>query len=388
MEQNKPRIKRLKTNEEVSGNTLNFFLKIIQQISDMQLAFNERFTYLENKMDIMTNNLNENFKKERDFEHKCCDKVMSKFESLEEILKTITQLSLSPRNENTPSSDNMVVAPIVLLPTSKPTNQGDAQLELDSNIQVITLNNECDYPEGCWLGDEKNIEARVRVPITQEQLLHINAICTTPEKMATVLLDYLFPQDVQAVSNLSGKGKHCKKQLDPLKIYAIRSHLMHVFNITERHWYRIKQNLDSKCRTAWRKKTKGLPFTNKNLTPSNSNPKADVLGSDSLILSGPFSKEESLEEVSFESTKGSQKHFKVLRATPEQLAKLQDLHTIKVYTDEELPEFLPLFSVEDSDYLTLSGSGEETLTIVTETGEVVVPDLNADDEQTSSSFLT
>lgn len=50
------------------------------------------------------------------------------------------------------------------------------------------------------------------------QLIHINTVCTTPEKMAIVLLDYLFSQETQAKSNLSGKGKHFKEQLDPLKV--------------------------------------------------------------------------------------------------------------------------------------------------------------------------
>jgi hypothetical protein len=49
-------------------------------------------------------------------------------------------------------------------------------------------------------------------------LLHINTFCQTPEKMAVTLLDYLFPREVLAVSNLSGKGKHHKRQLDPLMV--------------------------------------------------------------------------------------------------------------------------------------------------------------------------
>ena len=40
--------------------------------------------------------------------------------------------------------------------------------------------------------------------------------------MALTLLDYLFDRDTQAASNLSGMGKHGKKQLDPLMIYGIR----------------------------------------------------------------------------------------------------------------------------------------------------------------------
>jgi len=51
-------------------------------------------------------------------------------------------------------------------------------------------------------------------------LLHINTFCQTPEKMAVTLLDYLFPREVLAVSNLSGKGKHHKRQLDPLMVFT------------------------------------------------------------------------------------------------------------------------------------------------------------------------
>lgn len=62
------------------------------------------------------------------------------------------------------------------------------------------------------------------------QLLHINTVCTTPEKMAIVLLDHLFSQETQAESNLSGKGKHFKKQLDPLKVH--HNHIKTVYLIT------------------------------------------------------------------------------------------------------------------------------------------------------------
>lgn len=38
-------------------------------------------------------------------------------------------------------------------------------------------------------------------------------------------------------------------------------HLIHRFNITESDWHRIKQNIDSKCRTAFRRKQRGMPLT-------------------------------------------------------------------------------------------------------------------------------
>ncbi|XP_036849683.2 protein BANP isoform X1 [Manis javanica] len=144
---------------------------------------------------------------------------------------------------------------------------------IGSNVTLITLNSEEDYPNGTWLGDENNPEMRVRCAIIPSDMLHISANCRTAEKMALTLLDYLFHREVQAVSNLSGQGKHGKKQLDPLTIYGIRCHLFYKFGITESDWYRIKQSIDSKCRTAWRRKQRGQSLAVKSFsrrTPSSS----------------------------------------------------------------------------------------------------------------------
>lgn len=86
----------------------------------------------------------------------------------------------------------------------------------------LSLSSIEDYPTGTWLGDENNPEMRVRCPVSPADMLHISTNCRTAEKMALTLLDYLFHREVQAVSNLSGQGKHGKKQLDPLMIYGIR----------------------------------------------------------------------------------------------------------------------------------------------------------------------
>ncbi|KAL4624289.1 protein BANP isoform X2 [Arapaima gigas] len=137
------------------------------------------------------------------------------------------------------------------------SNSGQASGQTSNNVTLITLNAEEDYPGGTWLGDENNPEMRVRCPVSPADMLHISTNCRTAEKMALTLLDYLFHREVQAVSNLSGQGKHGKKQLDPLMIYGIRCHLFHKFGITESDWYRIKQSIDSKCRTAWRRKQRG-----------------------------------------------------------------------------------------------------------------------------------
>ncbi|XP_078741973.1 protein BANP-like [Lampetra fluviatilis] len=114
-----------------------------------------------------------------------------------------------------------------------------------------------DYPHGTWLGDEWNVELRVRCPIAPGDLLHVTAACRTPEKMALALLDHLFHREVQAASNLSGHGHHGKKQLDRLMVYGIRCHLFYKFGITECDWCCIKLNIDAKCCTAWRRKQLG-----------------------------------------------------------------------------------------------------------------------------------
>ncbi|XP_016422440.1 protein BANP-like [Sinocyclocheilus rhinocerous] len=137
------------------------------------------------------------------------------------------------------------------------SNSGQPLSQNTNNVTLITLNSEEDYPAGTWLGDENNPEMRVRCPVSPADMLHISTNCRTAEKMALTLLDYLFHREVQAVSNLSGQGKHGKKQLDPLMIYGIRCHLFHKFTVTESDWYRIKQSIDSKCRTAWRRKQRG-----------------------------------------------------------------------------------------------------------------------------------
>lgn len=53
----------------------------------------------------------------------------------------------------------------------------------------------------------------------------------------------------------------------------ITGHLFYKFGITESDWYRIKQSIDSKCRTAWRRKQRGQSLAVKSFsrrTPSSS----------------------------------------------------------------------------------------------------------------------
>ena len=44
-------------------------------------------------------------------------------------------------------------------------------------------------------------------------------------------------------------------------VHLVSGHLIKRFNMTEQDWHRIKQNIDSKCRTAFRRKQRGLPLT-------------------------------------------------------------------------------------------------------------------------------
>lgn len=97
-----------------------------------------------------------------------------------------------------------------------------------SLLHLLSLD---DYPAGTWLGDENNPEMRVRCPVSPADMLHITTNCRTAEKMALTLLDYLFHREVQAMSNLSGQGKHGKKQLDPLMIYGIRCEFLETYII-------------------------------------------------------------------------------------------------------------------------------------------------------------
>ncbi|XP_030831672.1 protein BANP isoform X2 [Strongylocentrotus purpuratus] len=140
----------------------------------------------------------------------------------------------------------------------------------DGNFTFITLNSEEDYPNGSWLGDVSSPAMRVRCKINPTEMVHIMNMYKTADKLALKLLDLLFDKEMQAVSNLSGTGKHKKKKLDPLLIYGIHCHLVKHCGITHEDWYRIRQNIDSKCRTAFRRKQKGLELYPKQIKKERS----------------------------------------------------------------------------------------------------------------------
>ncbi|XP_049814554.1 protein BANP-like [Schistocerca nitens] len=358
-------------------------------IADLKQVFNQRFSVLESKVGIMATNFNtllqrmdalENLVKRSlkcdSHKHTCCEDVLGKIERMEEALKSVSIMNQSAISKDaTDSGSESWSSPVVLVRNNKPA-QVSASVGLDSTVQVITLNSENDYPDGSWLGDETNPESRVRCGISPANLLHINTFCHSPEKMAVTLLDYLFPREVLAVSNLSGKGKHGKKQLDPLMIYGIRCHLLHKFNITERDWYRIKQNMDSKCRTAWRKKVRGLPLGGFKNTSSNDASSHQLICEDGdplIITSSQFAEDDTVEEIETQLIHTPEGDIKVLHATPEQLARLQEMRHVQVFSESlvvpVLHESSHILETEESDVPT---DDSPPLTIVTSSGNVTL----------------
>lgn len=241
--------------------------------------------------------------------------------------------------------------------------QVSASVGLDSSLQLITLNNEEDYPTGSWLGDVNSAKCRVRCPISEEDVIYINTRCSTPEKMAITLLDYIFPRETLAVSNLSGKSKLGKKQLDPLMIYGIKCHLMHHFNISEKQWERIKQNMDSKCRSAWKKRKLNEPkdnMENEDMQPKQFREEQKTIETIEQLMVG------GLKTQVIHTLQGD---IEVLHATPDQILRFQDVHNIHVLDGDHI---LPVINSDpdDSDGAITSELGgnddcEENLTIIT-----------------------
>ncbi|XP_014247941.1 protein BANP-like [Cimex lectularius] len=314
-----------------------------KHFEDIKNIFENRITVLEKKMDILINTCSSilSYFEGKNNEHECCSTlVLNKLNLIEEFITAFPKLDIY--KDKTDSN-----APVILLNDGK-TNES---VETRNSHQVIVLNTEEEIPDGSWLGDQDNPKCRVRVKISPSNLFHINERCHTPQKMALTLLDCLFPREVLAVSNLSGKGKHCKEQLDPLLIYAIRCHLIYKFNITEEEWHKIKQNIDSKCRAVWRKKMKGLPLQSMSTNPNN------------LMFSEPLS-EESLDGYQ-PSTNFSP--IKVLKnGKDQQHPGGQDGQTVKVFSDDEIKDLLSssveLFYVDDSNCFNLGGNNHLVIT--------------------------
>lgn len=386
----------LKGDDATNSQFVNIVANISQAMQKMTTVFVQQMQVIENTLELLVtsgddvrvkNNFSDSLKlpslSSKDM-HPCCDKVLSKLSILEGVVQKLCESFCTDvkTSEKSQSKSTKLNTPVVLLTDTncrKPTTV-QAQVSLDSSFQIITLNAEDDYPGGSWLGDEDIAEARVRVPISPGTLQQINTACQTPEKMAITLLDYLFTRETLAVSNLSGKGKHGKKQLDPLLIYAIRCHLIYKFRITEKDWCRIKQNMDSKCRTTWRKKLRGQPLGGRSKLPiqpsfsstmvncnsdsscGNLSGKSEPeilmrIDSDTISLASPFIRED-YEDVGTGLLRTVDGEYKVIRASREQLEKIQNAHSVlEVF---EANDQGPLLSEEDTR-MTLDDPSETTL---------------------------
>ncbi|CAG5136229.1 unnamed protein product [Candidula unifasciata] len=313
------------------------------------------------------------------------DMLTARTKSLEDKVDQIINWSRSvSANGGVVTSMPRKGAVIVGLPQTK-TEPGEISSidspvsNLGPNVTLITLNTEEDFPNGAWLGDEHNPEMRVRVPITPSDLLHVHSNCRTPEKMALTLLDYLFDRDTQAASNLSGQGKHGKKQLDPLMIYGIRCHLIHRFGIAETDWHRIKQNIDSKCRTAWRRRQRGMPLTVKafrgkappsyvniggHLGDMSGGSDEDSLSQEDGELHIHQASEADIQAALAMQGEGLQAgEIQILHATPEQISQLQHAQHIQILSGGQI-----IGQIQHSDMLE---EGIQVATVTTDSGEVL-----------------
>ncbi|KAG7166374.1 BANP-like [Homarus americanus] len=196
-------------------------------VTEIKTCMNTRLTSLETKVSVLV---------------QTCNRISSKLETIERLVGKQPE-----QNAPMEMAIEMSSAPILVQDT-----------DANNHMNIISLNSEDDFPHGSWLGDPSHPTLRVRCPITPQNLLHINSTCITAEKMALTLLDYLFTKEELATSNLSGRSRWNKRQLDPLMIFGIRCHLQYKFNISSKLWHKICQNMDSKCRSAWKRRIRGM----------------------------------------------------------------------------------------------------------------------------------
>lgn len=379
-----PPAKRLKT-EFSSHDQLSPDQSIKQLLFTINKAICMRLDGIENSIEILNG-------RTKYLEERMDDLIQNVKQNV--TIPGTSQLSPNPSKKGTG-------AVIVGLPQNggqtAQTMDGMQNMGLGPNVTLITLNSEDDFPSGTWLGDETNPEMRVRVPITPSDLLHVHSNCRTAEKMALTMLDYLFDRETQASSNLSGMGKHGKKQLDPLMIYGIRCHLIHRFGISEADWHRIKQNMDSKCRTAFRRKQRGMPLTVKAFRGKSVPNLVGPGGTSDLSISDEDSFQDSelhihqgepdMKNVIDASIKQAltmhgdglpQGEIQILHATPEQISQLQHAQHIQILQGDQIIQLpLPMSQAEGTEGLQVINSvtgqtdGMQVTTVTTENGEVL-----------------
>ncbi|XP_076032232.1 uncharacterized protein LOC143020015 isoform X2 [Oratosquilla oratoria] len=286
---------------------------LISEVSEIKTCMDTRLTSLETKAVVLV---------------QMCNKLYAKIDNIEKLV--------SKQEENRVSSSKAANQPVLVRNVSQGEMPND---DTNGHMQVLTLNREEDYPNGSWLGDPSVVSKRVRCPITPQNLLHINSTCISPWKMALTLLDYLFTKEELSTSNLSGRSKWNKRQLDPLMIYGIRCHLQSKFGISARDWHKICLNMDSKCRSAWKRRVKGL------VNPNRPN-RAPQIGHSSSLRKNPEMSD--VIPFDFENLQSSNLdlsdvkviqspvcELRVLNATPEQFAHLQDNQEI-ILSEEPL----------------------------------------------------
>ncbi|CAL4155268.1 unnamed protein product, partial [Meganyctiphanes norvegica] len=284
---------------------------ILQEITEIKTCMNTRLTSLETKVSVLV---------------QTCNRISGKIDSLEQIL--------GKQTEQVQSS-----ATTIMVQENSSNSFHDDQESSSGYMNIISLNSEEDFPHGSWLGDPNSPTARVRCPVTPQNLLHINSTSITAEKMALTLLDYLFTKEELATSNLSGRSRWNKRQLDPLMIFGIRCHLVYKFNITSKAWHKICQNMDSKCRSAWKRRVRGMVGQSRNRAPighTSSTARKDPAVSEDISFDFDSLQNSNLDLSDVKViTQSPTCELRILNATPEQIAQLQDSQEI-ILSEEQI----------------------------------------------------
>ncbi|KAK8383497.1 hypothetical protein O3P69_015749 [Scylla paramamosain] len=302
---------------------------LLNEVTEIRTCMNTRLTLLENKVSVLVHT---------------CNKISSRLDTMEQLATNSASSSTSASSTSTSSAtskqsdQNVGMGMAMDMAGSSSVLVQDT--ESSTNMNVISLNSEDDFPHGSWLGDPSQPNMRVRCPITPQNLLHINSTCITAEKMALTLLDYLFTKDELATSNLSGRSRWNKKQLDPLMMFGIRCHLQYKFNIHLKLWHKICQNMDSKCRSAWKRRIRGMVTQPKQR-------QAPQIGHTSSVRKDPAVTEDisfdfdSLQNSNLDLsdvkviTQSPTCELRILNATPEQISQLQDTQEI-ILSEEQI----------------------------------------------------
>ncbi|KAG0728355.1 Protein BANP [Chionoecetes opilio] len=312
---------------------------LLNEVTEIRTCMNTRLTLLENKVSVLVHT---------------CNKISSRLDTIEHLASTAST-STSTSTSSTAKQPDQNVGMEMGMDMNHPSilvHDSDN----NTHMNVISLNSEEDFPHGSWLGDPSQSTMRVRCPITphlhlnlfsppsSRNLLHINSTCITAEKMALTLLDYLFTKDELATSNLSGRSRWNKKQLDPLMMFGIRCHLQYKFSIASKLWHKICQNMDSKCRSAWKRRIRGM-VTQPKHRPFMPQQQAPQIGHTSSVRKDPAVTEDisfdfdSLQnsnlDLSDVITQSPTCELRILNATPEQISQLQDTQEI-ILSEEQI----------------------------------------------------